>query len=89
MRTVPPILWLTGFVIATAIEASGRVALTDGTYLPPCGPSDGAWDLRSGIGHGLYRWTLSCQFSITVNGGGGAMPVVGIMNRWPSGETSN
>jgi len=35
-----------------------------------------------------YR-NFSCQFSITVNGGGGTVPVDGMMKRWPSGETSN
>ena len=37
----------------------------------------------------VYRWNLSCQFWITVKGGGGTEPVVGMMNRCPSGETSN
>jgi len=35
------------------------------------------------------RRNFSCQFSMTVSGGGATEPVVGMMNRCPSGETSN
>jgi hypothetical protein len=38
---------------------------------------------RVAVGRG-YRRNLSCQFSMTVKGGGGTEPVVLMMNRWQS-----